>query len=117
MRDSLAESGTWRCFPRAERDFKLACITLLPQPRSTAEIVRAVPHHLKRGVDTSPAPRYRPAPTRRHATSRDATRAQMAELVDAPASGAGARKGVEVRVLFWAPFSCISTSPLGSTKR
>src|SRR5688500_4510244 len=32
-------------------------------------------------------------------------RAQMAELVDAPASGAGARKGVEVRVLFWAPTS------------
>ncbi len=32
-------------------------------------------------------------------------RAQMAELVDAPASGAGARKGVEVRVLFWAPFT------------
>ena len=31
------------------------------------------------------------------------SRAQMAELVDAPASGAGARKGVEVRVLFWAP--------------
>ena len=30
--------------------------------------------------------------------------AQMAELVDAPASGAGTRKGVEVRVLFWAPF-------------
>jgi hypothetical protein len=27
----------------------------------------------------------------------------MAELVDAPASGAGACKGVEVRVLFWAP--------------
>ena len=34
----------------------------------------------------------------------EAPRAQMAELVDAPASGAGARKGVEVRVLFWAPF-------------
>src|SRR6218665_2691885 len=31
-------------------------------------------------------------------------RAQMAELVDAPASGAGARKGVEVRVLFWHHF-------------
>ena len=29
--------------------------------------------------------------------------AQMAELVDAPASGAGDRKVVEVRVLFWAP--------------
>ena len=29
--------------------------------------------------------------------------AQMAELVDAPSSGGGARKGVEVRVLFWAP--------------
>jgi hypothetical protein len=29
----------------------------------------------------------------------------MAELVDAPASGAGTRKGVEVRVLFWAPNS------------
>src|SRR3546814_2892470 len=28
----------------------------------------------------------------------------MAELVDAPASGAGGRKAVEVRVLFWAPF-------------
>ena len=28
----------------------------------------------------------------------------MAELVDAPSSGGGARKGVEVRVLFWAPF-------------
>ena len=27
----------------------------------------------------------------------------MAELVDAPASGAGIRKDVEVRVLFWAP--------------
>ncbi len=32
--------------------------------------------------------------------------AQMAELVDAPASGAGTRKGVEVRVLFWAPNHC-----------
>src|SRR4029078_13402045 len=31
-------------------------------------------------------------------------RAQVAELVDAPASGAGARKGVEARVLSWAPF-------------
>ncbi len=30
--------------------------------------------------------------------------AQMAELVDAPASGAGDRKVVEVRVLFWAPY-------------
>src|SRR5437868_960228 len=37
--------------------------------------------------------------------SRGLPRAQMAELVDAPASGAGARKGVEVRVLFWAPIS------------
>lgn len=31
------------------------------------------------------------------------TRAQMAELVDALASGASVRKDVEVRVLFWAP--------------
>ena len=29
--------------------------------------------------------------------------AQVAELVDAPASGAGDRKVVEVRVLSWAP--------------
>ena len=36
--------------------------------------------------------------------------AQMAELVDAPASGAGARKGVEVRVLFWAPFPSLQTT-------
>ncbi len=34
----------------------------------------------------------------------------MAELVDAPASGAGARKGVEVRVLFRAPFTCSRAS-------
>ena len=33
------------------------------------------------------------------------SRARMAELVDAPASGAGAGNGVEVRVLFRAPFS------------
>ena len=31
--------------------------------------------------------------------------AQMAELVDALASGASDRKVVEVRVLFWAPFN------------
>ncbi len=31
-------------------------------------------------------------------------RAQMAELVDALRSGRSSRKGVEVRVLFWAPF-------------
>ena len=37
------------------------------------------------------------------ANCRGLPRAQMAELVDAPASGAGDRKVVEVRVLFWAP--------------
>ncbi len=31
--------------------------------------------------------------------------AQVAELVDASASGADVRKGVEVRVFFWAPFA------------
>jgi hypothetical protein len=35
--------------------------------------------------------------------------AQMAELVDALASGASIRKDVEVRVLFWAPFTHTST--------
>ncbi len=48
----------------------------------------------------------RPRPTARRATLpswQQLTRAQMAELVDAPASGAGDRKVVEVRVLFWAP--------------
>ena len=30
--------------------------------------------------------------------------AQMVKLVDTLASGASARKGVEVQVLFWAPF-------------
>ena len=29
--------------------------------------------------------------------------AQVVKLVDTPASGAGARKGVEVQVLSWAP--------------
>ena len=40
----------------------------------------------------------------------DALIAQMAELVDAPASGAGGRKVVEVRVLFWAPNVCFRLS-------
>ena len=31
--------------------------------------------------------------------------AQMVKLVDTPASGAGGRKAVEVRVFFWAPHS------------
>jgi hypothetical protein len=34
----------------------------------------------------------------------------MAELVDAPASGAGTGNGVEVRVLFWAPILCSGSS-------
>ena len=38
--------------------------------------------------------------------------AQMAELVDAPSSGGGARKGVEVRVLFWAPFVLLTFSQI-----
>jgi hypothetical protein len=38
------------------------------------------------------------------------SRARMAELVDAPASGAGAGNGVEVRVLFRAPFVLPRTS-------
>ena len=41
------------------------------------------------------------------------TVAQMAELVDAPASGAGTRKGVEVRVLFWAPFHFFNVDNVG----
>ena len=52
-------------------------------------------------------PRQAPLSARSYPVPRklaEAPRAQMAELVDAPASGAGARKGVEVRVLFWAPF-------------
>jgi hypothetical protein len=36
------------------------------------------------------------------------SRARMAELVDAPASGAGAGNGVEVRVLFRAPIFNLS---------
>src|SRR5690606_26938215 len=36
----------------------------------------------------------------------------MAELVDAPSSGGGARKGVEVRVLFWAPFVLLTFSQI-----
>lgn len=36
-------------------------------------------------------------------SARSPTPAQVAELVDAPASGAGFRMEVEVRVLSWAP--------------
>lgn len=43
--------------------------------------------------------------------------AQVAELVDAPASGAGARKGVEVRVLSWAPLFLASASKSGAVTR
>jgi hypothetical protein len=40
----------------------------------------------------------------RHINSGDAVdNAQMVKLVDTPASGAGDRKVVEVRVFFWAP--------------
>ncbi len=56
-------------------------------------------------VDRLPSRTLLAPPTRREHHELLATRAQMAELVDAPASGAGARKGVEVRVLFWAPFT------------
>ena len=34
--------------------------------------------------------------------------AQMVKLVDTPASGAGGRKAVEVRVFFWAPIQVYS---------
>ncbi len=39
-----------------------------------------------------------------------AERAQVAELVDALASGASTRKGVEVRVFSWAPFANFKNS-------
>ena len=55
-------------------------------------------------LTTHAALRYRPAPTRRTARSRRGPSARMAELVDAPSSGGGAGNGVEVRVLFRAPF-------------
>tara|TARA_R110000822_G_scaffold100468_8_gene226177 strand:+ start:567 stop:773 length:207 start_codon:yes stop_codon:yes gene_type:complete len=41
--------------------------------------------------------------------------AQMVKLVDTPASGAGGRKAVEVRVFFWAPIQN-SRSALSFTK-
>ena len=36
--------------------------------------------------------------------------AQMVKLVDTPASGAGDRKVVEVRVFFWAPIQVYSST-------
>ena len=39
--------------------------------------------------------------------SRHTHRAQVAELVDALASGASSRKGVEVRVFSWAPLASV----------
>ena len=41
--------------------------------------------------------------------------AQMVKLVDTPASGAGGRKAVEVRVFFWAPFQNLRLT-LSSTR-
>ena len=43
--------------------------------------------------------------------------AQMAELVDALASGASSRKGVEVRVLFWAPHRRVYFQEIVENKR
>jgi hypothetical protein len=37
--------------------------------------------------------------------------AQMVKLVDTPASGAGDRKVVEVRVFFWAPIQNLRFEP------
>src|SRR5437868_14493440 len=74
----------------------------MPQPRGGAQPPMAIDIDKPRQAPLSA--RSYPAPCK----LAEAPRAQMAELVDAPASGAGARKGVEVRVLFWAPFPCSS---------
>lgn len=42
--------------------------------------------------------------------------AQMVKLVDTPASGAGDRKVVEVRVFFWAPIQNLRASLSSLTK-
>jgi hypothetical protein len=42
--------------------------------------------------------------------------AQMVKLVDTPASGAGDRKVVEVRVFFWAPIRSSRSTILNLTK-
>lgn len=42
--------------------------------------------------------------------------AQMVKLVDTPASGAGGRKAVEVRVFFWAPIQNLRASLSSLTK-
>ena len=69
----------------------------MPPCRSSFETGRT--RSPARHIDTSPLP---PLDER--------SVAQMAESVDAPASGAGVRMDVEVRVLFWAPFSCFTQS-------
>ena len=60
-----------------------------------------------RGTKLRTSPLARPQPA-----TPDHQCAQMAELVDALASGASSRKGVEVRVLFWAP----NHGPTGTDK-
>ena len=40
------------------------------------------------------------------------SKAQVVELVDTLASGASARKGVEVQVLSWAPFIAMSSTTI-----
>src|SRR5437868_10507223 len=69
----------------------------MPQPRGGAQPPMAIDIDKPRQAPLSA--RSYPAPCK----LAEAPRAQVAELVDAPASGAGARKGVEVRVLSWAP--------------
>ena len=69
------------CMAVAARGFNLLCV---------AQTLTISPDRLK----------DRPYPTCGQSCM---SRARMAELVDAPASGAGAGNGVEVRVLFRAP--------------
>ena len=78
-------------------------------------------HRIRRGTDfghpiraTAKSSRCRLTANERPRRGARLPRAQMAELVDAPASGAGARKGVEVRVLFWAPALLKSLKTLGN---
>ncbi len=59
--------------------------------------------HQRAMIDSPARLSYRAASYLQPGNTPGSASAQMAELVDALASGASIRKDVEVRVLFWAP--------------
>ena len=80
----------------------------------TCSTIRRDVGQVKKVVDTGIWQRIlRPVPVGKSGTNTTSPYAQVAELVDALASGASGRKVVEVRVFSWAPYPSTLDRVLG----